>query len=752
MGKNRLRGSGAWKILAFLLSSVLICCLIAGVAGCYYLFNQHSYYANNQWEYYGLSVQLEQAQEYFILDHYQAYLTAAGKTRYEELTENLSDKNTNFRFEVGRTSDAALLLTNLSNQSGTYEITNTVDSSLYTNAMSRMLAYYIDVERAPDWEVRTGTARQWAATPNASRYYYDPDTYQNILLDAQKGEAAGDENPPAVVDVTDEESIQNMGEALAAYDEEVDTGTQDTGNPYVYFVFTGEDINYWLSYGIDRTYPVEDEYSQNATQGKAAEARYQRQIIPQILCTCGAALLLAALMSLYTLSLGWDRNGVLELRGGSRMPIELAALLTAICVFVSGVMESVFYFDMLHDDLIHLMISVGSFALPAALGGMLFWTVGAAQLKTHTLAQRSLAARLWRWLCKWGRVLWEKLSAALLSVPLYWKAAVFCGVFWLLYLIYYLITSMLFGYHHLLVTVFFLTLPMIPLAVLVCKWAMDWNRLRTAVKEMVGGKLDYQVDTSNMLPDLRAHGEDLNSLSKGLSLALEERIRGERFKTELITNVSHDLKTPLTSIINYVDLLKQADIQDETARGYIEVLERKSQRLKTLTEDLVEASKAATGNIAVHLDRLDMGQLVSQAVAEYDERLTNAGLTPVVKLPEQPCTIMGDGRHLWRVLDNLLGNCTKYAMPGTRVYLDVTCQEGRCRIEVKNISADPLNLPPEDLMKRFVRGDSARSTEGSGLGLSIARNLTNAQNGTFDLAVDGDLFKAMLSFPLVEEE
>jgi signal transduction histidine kinase len=295
------------------------------------------------------------------------------------------------------------------------------------------------------------------------------------------------------------------------------------------------------------------------------------------------------------------------------------------------------------------------------------------------------------------------------------------------------------------------TLPLIPLVIYTCKWALDWARLRKAVQEMVAGHLDYQVNTNRMLPDLKIHGEDLSSLSTGLSRAVDERLKSERFKTELITNVSHDLKTPLTSIINYVDLLKKADIQDETARGYIEVLDRKSQRLKTLTEDLVEASKAASGTIAVQLEKLDVKQLVDQAVAEYDERLSRSQLTTVVTMPETPCMVMADGRHLWRILDNLLGNCTKYAMPGTRVYLDVTKQGKDCVIAVKNISADPLNVPAEELMKRFVRGDSARSTEGSGLGLSIARNLTNAQNGTFDLMVDCDLFKATLSFPLVEE-
>jgi signal transduction histidine kinase len=228
---------------------------------------------------------------------------------------------------------------------------------------------------------------------------------------------------------------------------------------------------------------------------------------------------------------------------------------------------------------------------------------------------------------------------------------------------------------------------------------------------------------------------------------VDEQMKSERFKAELITNVSHDLKTPLTSIINYVDLLKKEDIPNETARGYIEVLDRKSQRLKKLTEDLVEASKASTGALTVNRERLDVKQLVEQAAGEYQEKLSAAGLTLVTTLPQEPVTVTADGRHLWRVLDNLLGNCVKYALEGTRVYLDVTAQGEQAILTVKNISRQSLNLPAQQLLERFVRGDESRTTEGSGLGLSIARSLTELQGGTFELTIDGDLFKAVITLP-----
>ena len=261
-----------------------------------------------------------------------------------------------------------------------------------------------------------------------------------------------------------------------------------------------------------------------------------------------------------------------------------------------------------------------------------------------------------------------------------------------------------------------------------------------------------QINTRGMYQDLREHAQQLNALGASISHAVEERLRSERFKAELITNVSHDLKTPLTSIINYVDLLKKAGITQTQALEYLEVLDRKSQRLKKLTEDLVEASKASTGTLPVSLERLDFGQLVQQAMGEYEEKFVQAGLTPVLDQGDGSRVILADGRHLWRVIDNLLGNCCKYALSGTRVYLDLSARDGRVLLTVKNISRAPLNLPSEQLMERFVRGDTARSTEGSGLGLSIARSLTELQGGAFRLDIDGDLFKAVVSLPAAPEQ
>ena len=284
-----------------------------------------------------------------------------------------------------------------------------------------------------------------------------------------------------------------------------------------------------------------------------------------------------------------------------------------------------------------------------------------------------------------------------------------------------------------------------------CRWVRQWRAIREGTGRIVGGDPDCRISADKMFPDLKEHAGQLNDLGSAINTAVDERMKSERFKTELITNVSHDLKTPLTSIINYVDLLKKEDIPNPKAQEYIEVLERKSQRLKKLTEDLVEASKASAGTLSVVRERLGFTQLLDQALGEYEEKFRAAGLTPILTSPDHELCVEADGRHLWRVIDNLLGNCCKYAMPGTRVYLDVKAWDGSVALSVKNISRNPLNIPPDQLMERFVRGDVSRTTEGSGLGLSIARSLTELQGGAFRLDIDGDLFKAVVTFPEYRE-
>lgn len=279
------------------------------------------------------------------------------------------------------------------------------------------------------------------------------------------------------------------------------------------------------------------------------------------------------------------------------------------------------------------------------------------------------------------------------------------------------------------------------------RWNREQRRIRDASAALASGDLDYKVNEKQLHFVWRDLGRDLNSIGDGMALAVEERLRSERMKTELITNVSHDLKTPLTSIINYIELLKREDLPPETQREYLDVLDRQSAKLKKLTEDVIEASKAASGVMPVNAEILDVWELLEQSVGEYAERMKQAGVTPVIHAPEQETCILADGRLLGRVLDNLITNIIKYAQPGTRAYFDLTEAEGKTVIAVKNTSRAPLDMPADELMDRFVRGDSSRSTEGSGLGLSIARSLTELMGGQMRLTLDGDLFKAELVFP-----
>ncbi len=276
--------------------------------------------------------------------------------------------------------------------------------------------------------------------------------------------------------------------------------------------------------------------------------------------------------------------------------------------------------------------------------------------------------------------------------------------------------------------------------------AWETDLINDALLKISGGDTSYQIDTGEFSGKEQELAQNINHIGKGLETALQEKVRSERLKTDLITNVSHDIKTPLTSIINYVDLIKREHIQDPKIQGYLEVLEQKSQRLKTLTEDLVEASKASSGNLKLEMADIDFVELIHQTNGEFEEKFALRHLDMVSSLPDESILIRADGRYLWRVLENLYNNAFKYAMEKSRVYIDIVKDDKKVVFTMKNISTKPLNIHPDELTERFVRGDVARTTEGSGLGLSIAKSLTELQGGTFTVYIDGDLFKAQVAF------
>lgn len=275
-------------------------------------------------------------------------------------------------------------------------------------------------------------------------------------------------------------------------------------------------------------------------------------------------------------------------------------------------------------------------------------------------------------------------------------------------------------------------------------------KIKDALHQIYEGNNDVKLNETDFSGDLIEMASDVNDIAGGFSNAIAESLKSERLKTELITNVSHDIKTPLTSIISYVDLLKQENINNEKASEYINVLDNKSQRLKKLIEDLVEASKASSGNIKLNKENLNVAELIKQCIGEFEDRFKDNDLDIITDIPKEDICIYADSRYMFRVIENIFSNVSKYALKSSRVYIDVTKNSDKINISIKNISKDKLNIAPDELMQRFVRGDKSRLTEGSGLGLSISKSLTELQGGTFKISIDGDLFKVDLSFDMIK--
>lgn len=498
---------------------------------------------------------------------------------------------------------------------------------------------------------------------------------------------------------------------------------------------------YVLEYGVAEDPPVSDSFAQLKQEISLAQVRF----FPRIGAALG--LLFGTLVCLgYILwSAGW-RTGAAKVTPARQDRIYLEVYIVlwalgtalALCpIFVSGSMAAVLNATRLSIWENRLLIGSGAVCCTVlALAVALLLRTLVVRVRAGTLGHSILVCRLWRGLCR-------RSGQAVRVLPFTWRMILAFLCYFFLNLLLLLLTDQQGGVFAALA---WLALN-IAVLVFLCRWAISFRQLCQGAEAIAQGDLDYQIDVQRMPGDLRTHAQALNNIAAGLSGALEEKMKSERFKAELITNVSHDLKTPLTSIINYVDLLKTTQQTDPSAQAYIEVLDRKSQRLKKLTEDLVEASKASTGVLRVEREKIGLAQLLDQALGEWTEKLESRRLTVVPSVPDGETWVYADGRHLWRVIDNLLSNCAKYAMEGTRVYLDLTRGKGQVSLSVKNISREPLNIPPERLMERFVRGEESRSTEGSGLGLSIARSLTELQGGTFALSVDGDLFKATVTLP-----
>lgn len=428
------------------------------------------------------------------------------------------------------------------------------------------------------------------------------------------------------------------------------------------------------------------------------------------------------------------------------IPLDITAVLSAAAVAVPVSLGT--YLEGANLDILVTGITVCAVvAAAAATGWILLFASRVRQGQwwhsTVTFIILSRTAAVLRWIAK-------QISTIIKSVPVIYKTAI-------LYLaaaaINFIIMEIALtcGYGSatpmlLWITGFIIT------GTFVLLTAIRMKNIKTGAEHIAAGDLDYQIDERGLYLDLREHAETLNNIREGLSVAVDEKIRSERMKTELITNVSHDIKTPLTSIINYIDFLKKEDLGSDKAAGYVDVLDRQSQRLKKLIEDLTEASKASTGNVKIELAPCDAGVMMTQVMGEYQEKAEKAELRLMLDIPDSSVMIMADGRQLWRILNNLMNNICKYSMPGTRVYQKLETDGDKAVITYRNISKYELNISPEELTERFVRGDSSRHTEGSGLGLSIAQNLTELQNGDFSIDIDGDLFKVTIIFETIRTQ
>ncbi len=496
-----------------------------------------------------------------------------------------------------------------------------------------------------------------------------------------------------------------------------------------YTFHSEEDLNAWLS---EQTITVKgyvladlQSYGHTWTRLGLSQTLYSWRFA--FLWIAGLCLILGILDFIFLLCAAGHRKSTDEIVPSfvERIPFDVFTLLViaVIVVFMTPVMAGFDWPEILFA-LIPCILLIGL--------SFLLWCLSfAVRVKLGTLWSGCLTAKIL-----------DMIVRGVKHLPILWKWALGIGVLALIDLFFRRGSVFSYNRTHVFWFLFWLLIGGATLYAV-----LAFRRLRKGAKEIASGNMSYSIDEKNLLLDFKDHAHDLNHIRDGLNEAVEQRMKSERFRTELITNVSHDIKTPLTSIVNYVDLLQKEEPKTEKQQEYLEVLSRQSAKLKKLIEDLIEASKASTGNLSVNLQPCDLSVLLDQTAGEYGEKLEKAGLELVLQKPESPVTVMADGRHLWRVFDNLLNNIVKYTMPGTRVYLSLQAQEGEARVTFRNISREPLNLSASELTERFVQGDASRHTDGNGLGLAIAMSLMKLQKGDLDIEVDGDLFKVTLRFP-----
>lgn len=479
-----------------------------------------------------------------------------------------------------------------------------------------------------------------------------------------------------------------------------------------------------------------DKYQELFT--RAYELRYVSIVVLVV------SLILEAFVFVFLLSAAGHHGEAGEIRPSfiDKIPFDLYTALTVFAgIFLIVAMAEVSY----SNTAMLVVVLIAALGVIAALISLLWCMSLAVRIKLGTTIKSCIIYRVVAWCLRLIKKVFYTFKDGLKAIPMFPRAVLIIAAILFVEFLWIAIAGtspgkQLFGW--------FIERAVLVLATLYALLSM--KQLLEAGQRIAKGELDCKVDTSKLRGPFKEHGEDLNSITDGMNRAVGERMKSERFRTELITNVSHDIKTPLTSIINYVDLLEKEQPENEKMREYLEVLDRQSAKLKKLIDDLLEASKASSGSLSVNLTECELGILLDQMAGEYSEKLSAAGLELILTKPEESVKIMADGRHMWRIFDNLLNNICKYAQRGTRVYLDLTADALKATVTFRNISATRLNISGDELTERFVRGDSSRNTEGSGLGLSIAQSLAQLQKGALDITIDGDLFKVVLRFDRIK--
>ena len=496
--------------------------------------------------------------------------------------------------------------------------------------------------------------------------------------------------------------------------------------------------NYECMFAVDTSYPIQDDFYQ--------ESKIYQEYAPQVRFTFWIAIatgfaMLVILAWLTIVAGRSNREEGIVLNRVDKMKTEIFILLSVAVMVICIYGEISLSYSLLNGvwfsgdgfNGTSVLIFAGIVAVSVCMTGLTFWLGMVRRIKAKTLWKNSILCLI----IKYVRIGIRHLGEV-------WKAAILFGV---LVVVHWIAIAMwepgiwLFVMLAAEAGAFFCLM----------RRAIGRARIIKGVKAIADGQVDYQIPLNGLKGGQLEAAISINKIGDGLDRAVEESVKNERLKTDLITNVSHDIKTPLTSIINYVDLLKREDFEDPKIRNYLQVLEEKAYRLKTLTEDVVEASKVSSGNISLEMMNLNLVELVNQTSAEFEEKFEARNLKMIMNLPTEPATIYADGRRMWRVLANVFNNAAKYAMEGSRVYVDLVQTGEEVQLTIKNVSEQPLNISAGELTERFIRGDVSRSTEGSGLGLSIAQNLTKLQGGKFELYLDGDLFKVLIRFPVPKE-